>query len=314
MGRLVGRRLLLAIPMLFIVVTATFLLEQLIPGDPASFVLGSHTTPGQLSAFDASIGLHRSLLDQYGSQLWGVLHGNLGQSWISRQNVRHLIVTALPVTLSLAVLATVVTFILGLGLGTLAALRRGRWPDRILQGVAGIGVGLPNFWLAIVLVLFFAIDTHLFPATGYVSFSTSPGSWASSLVLPVVAITFGSLAGVLLQVRSSMIDVLSQDYIRSLRANGIARRQIIFKHGLRNGAIPVVTTLGFVFVGLLAGTVVIEQVFNLPGLGSMLLNGVLTHDLPVVQGVVIVFAVVVVIVNLLVDLLAAALNPRLRRA
>jgi peptide/nickel transport system permease protein len=133
------------------------------------------------------------------------------------------------------------------------------------------------------------------------------------LVLPVVAITFGSLAGVLLQVRSSMIDVLSQDYIRSLRANGIARRQIIFKHGLRNGAIPVVTTLGFVFVGLLAGTVVIEQVFNLPGLGSMLLNGVLTHDLPVVQGVVIVFAVIVVVVNLLVDLLAAALNPRMRR-
>jgi peptide/nickel transport system permease protein len=314
MGRLVGRRLLLAIPMLFIVVTATFLLEQLIPGDPASFVLGSHTTPSQLSAFDASIGLHRSLLDQYGSQLWNVLHGNLGQSWISRQNVRHMIFTALPVTLSLAVLATVVTFILGLGLGTLAALRRGRWSDRILQGVAGIGIGLPNFWLAIVLVLFFAIDTHLFPATGYVSFGTAPGSWASSLVLPVVAITFGSLAGVLLQVRSSMIDVLSQDYIRSLRANGIARRQIVFKHGLRNGAIPVVTTLGFVFVGLLAGTVVIEQVFNLPGLGSMLLNGVLTHDLPVVQGVVIVFAVVVVIVNLLVDLLAAALNPRMRRA
>src|ERR1700722_13888271 len=152
MGRLVGRRILLAIPMLFIVVTATFLLEQLIPGDPASFVLGSHTTPSQLSAFDASIGLHRSLVDQYRSQLGNVLHGNLGQSWTSRQNVRQMIFAALPVTLSLAVLATVVTFILGLGLGTLAALRRGRWSDRILQGVAGVCVGLPYFWLAIVLV------------------------------------------------------------------------------------------------------------------------------------------------------------------
>jgi peptide/nickel transport system permease protein len=312
MVRLVVRRLLLAIPMLFVVVTATFLLEQLIPGDPASFVLGSHSTPAQLSAFDASLGLHRSLVDQYGSQLWSVLRGNLGQSWITHESVSHQISTALPVTLSLAIVATVVTFVLGLGLGTLAALRRGRWTDRILQGVSGIGIGLPNFWLAIVLVLLLAIDVHAFPATGFVSISTNPISWASSLVLPVAAITLGSLAGVLLQVRSSMIDVLGQDYIRTLRANGIARRRIVFKHGLRNGAIPVVTTLGFVFVGLLAGTVVIEQVFNMPGLGSLLLNGVLTHDLPVVQGVVIVFAVIVVVVNLLVDLAAAALDPRIR--
>jgi peptide/nickel transport system permease protein len=312
MVRLVIRRLLLAIPMLFVVVTATFLLEQLIPGDPASFVLGSHSTPAQLSAFDASLGLHRSLIDQYGSQLWSVLRGNLGQSWITHESVSHQIATALPVTLSLAVVATVVTFVLGLGLGTLAALRRGRWTDRILQGVSGVGIGLPNFWLAIVLVLLLAIDVHAFPATGFVSISTSPASWASSLVLPVAAITLGSLAGVLLQVRSSMIEVLGQDYIRTLRANGIARRRIVFKHGLRNGAIPVVTTLGFVFVGLLAGTVVIEQVFNMPGLGSLLLNGVLTHDLPVVQGVVIVFAVIVVVVNLLVDLAAAALDPRIR--
>jgi peptide/nickel transport system permease protein len=131
-------------------------------------------------------------------------------------------------------------------------------------------------------------------------------------VLPVTAIAVGSLAGVLLQVRSSMIDVLNRDYIRTLRANGISRGRIVFKHGLRNGAIPVVTTLGFVFVGLLAGTVVVEQVFSMPGLGSLLLNGVLTHDIPVVQGVVIVFAVIVVVVNLLVDLLTAALDPRIR--
>jgi peptide/nickel transport system permease protein len=312
MLKLVVRRLVLAVPMLFVVVSATFFLEQLIPGDPAGFVLGSHASAAQVASFDNSLGLHRPLIDQYGSQLWNVLHGNLGQSWITRQGVQHMVGSALPVTLSLAIVATVVTFTLGLALGTVAALCQGRWTDRILQGLAGVGTGLPNFWLAIVLVLFFAIDVRLFPATGFTSITTSPLSWASSLVLPVTAIAVGSLAGVLLQVRSSMIDVLNRDYIRTLRANGISRGRIVFKHGLRNGAIPVVTTLGFVFVGLLAGTVVVEQVFSMPGLGSLLLNGVLTHDIPVVQGVVIVFAVIVVVVNLLVDLLTAALDPRIR--
>jgi peptide/nickel transport system permease protein len=299
--------------MLFLVVTATFLLEQLIPGDPASFVLGGQATQAQRDNFDASLGLHRSLIDQYGSQLWNVLHGNLGTSWTNGgESVGHLISAALPVTLSLALLTTLVTALVGFALGTLAALRRGRWLDRIAQTMAGVATGLPNFWLALVLVLFLAIDVRVFPATGYTSISSSPVSWVDSLVLPVIALAFGATAGVLLQVRSSMIDVLGQDFIRALAASGLPRRRIICKHALRNGAVPVVTSLGFVFIGLLSGTVVIEQVFNLPGLGSVLLQGVVTHDIPVVQGVVIVFAVVVVFVNVVIDVAAALLNPRIR--
>ena len=299
--------------MLFVVITATFFLQQLIPGDPASFVLGDQSTQAQRASFDASLGLHRPLINQYGTQLVHDLEGNLGTSWTNgNEPVSQLITSALPVTLSLALLATVVTAIAGFGLGTIAALRRGRPLDRAAQGLAGISTGLPNFWLAIVLALLLAVDVHLFPATGFVSITTSPASWLDSLVLPVIALSFAAMAGVLLQVRSSMIDVLGQDFIRSLKACGVPRRRIIFKHALRNGSIPVVTTLGFLFVGLLSGTVVIEQVFNLAGLGSVLLLAVVTHDVPTVQGVVIVFAVIVVVVNVIVDVCAALLNPRIR--
>lgn len=307
------RRLLLSIPMLFVVVTATFFLEQLIPGDPASFVLGGHATKAQLNQFDASLGLHRPLLDQYGSQLWALLHGNLGSSWTDGgQSVASMIRAALPVTISLAVVATLVTALLGLAFGTLAAVRRGGWSDRSVQGLAGLSTGLPNFWVAIVLVLLLAIDVRAFPATGFVALTSSPSGWLDALILPVAALSLGAIASVTLQVRSSMIDVLQQDYIRTLAACGLPRRRILFKHALRNGSIPVVASIGFLFVGLLSGTVAIEQVFNLPGLGSLLMQAVVTHDIPAVQGVVIVFAVIVVVVNLVVDVVAAALNPRLR--
>jgi peptide/nickel transport system permease protein len=303
-------RLVLAIPMLFVVATATFFLQQLVPGDPGTFILGNEASPAEIRQFDAGLGLNKPILEQYGTWLGRAIRGNLGMSWTSRSPVTQTLLAAAPITLSLTVLAIVVIVCLGVPLGTLAALHAGA-VDRFFQAFAGFAIALPNFWLGVGLVLFLAVDARLFPATGYASLS-DPAQWLHALVLPVLALAFGMTMSLALQVRSAMIDVLSRDYIRSLRAAGLSRRSVLFRHALRNCMAPVVTTVGFQLLGLLAGAVVIEQLFNLPGLGSVLLTGVTEHDVPLVQGAVLLFAVFVVVVNLLTDVAAAALNPRAR--
>jgi peptide/nickel transport system permease protein len=312
--RVAARRIALAVPLLLVVLTATFLLQQLIPGDPASYVLGSASTSAQRQQLDASFGLHRSLLSQYLSSFGHVFRGDLGTSWVSGETVGHTVTAALPVTLSLAVSATLLALVVGTALGTWAAVRQGGLADRAVQLFAGAASAIPNFWIAVGLVYLLAIKTTLLPATGFVSFGQSPDEWFRSLVLPVVALAVPALGPVVLQARSAMTDVLGRDYIRSLRALGMPSHRIVFKHALRNAGAPVVTTLGFSLIGLLAGTVLIEQVFNLPGLGTVLLTAVQAHDVPVVQGTVVFFAVAVIVVNLAVDLGVALLNPRMRQA
>jgi len=303
-------RLALAVPMLFVVATATFFLQQLVPGDPGSFILGKDAAPAEIRQFDVSLGLNRPVLVQYGAWLGRAVRGNLGESWTTREPVAQTLLAAAPVTLSLAGLALLVIVGLGVPLGTLAALRPGII-DRIVQASAGFAIALPNFWLGVGLVLLLAVDLKLFPATGYVSLS-NPAQWLHSLVLPVLALAAGMTVSLALQVRSAMIDVLAADYIRSLRAAGLPRRSVLFRHALRNCMAPVVTTVGFQLLGLLAGAVVIEQLFNLPGLGSVMVSSVTEHDIPLVQGAVLLFAVLVVAVNLVTDVAAAVLNPRAR--
>jgi peptide/nickel transport system permease protein len=303
-------RLALAVPMLFVVATATFFLQQLVPGNPGSFILGNEATPAEIRQFNAGLGLNRPAVAQYGTWLGRAIRGNLGLSWTSHAPVVQTLLAAAPITLSLTLLAIVLIVGLGVPLGTLAALRPGPL-DRSFQAVAGFAIALPNFWLGVGLVLFLAVDAHLFPAVGYVGLS-DPAQWLHSLVLPVLALAFGMTMSLALQVRSAMIDVLAKDYIRSLRAAGLSRGSVLFRHALRNCMAPVITTIGFQLLALLAGAVVIEQLFNLPGLGSVLVSGVTEHDVPVVQGAVMLFAVFVVVVNLLTDVAAAVLNPRAR--
>ncbi len=303
-------RLVLAVPMLFVVATATFFLQQLVPGNPGSFILGNEASPSEIRQFDASLGLNKPVLEQYGSWLGRAVRGSLGMSWTSHSPVVQTLLAAAPITLSLTFLALVVIVCLGVPLGTLAALHPGPL-DRVFQGFAGLAIALPNFWLGVGLVLFLAVDARLFPATGYTSLA-DPGQWLRALVLPVLALSFGMTMSLALQVRSAMIDVLAKDYIRSLRATGLSRRSVLFKHALRNCMAPVVTTVGFQVLGLLAGAVVIEQLFDLPGLGSVLVNAVTEHDVPLVQGAVLLFAVFVVVINLLTDVAATALTPRAR--
>jgi peptide/nickel transport system permease protein len=311
MTRVIARRLLIAIPTVFVVCTFTFLLVQLVPGNPADYILGKSATPASIQHLDAQLGLNKPVLAQYLSWLGGVLHGNFGTSYITGQTVSQALTSALSPTLSLALLATIVTIVLGQALGTIAAVRGGRL-DSVVQALSGLGMAIPNFWLAALLVVAFSLEIKLFPSTGYTALGASPWQWLIGLVLPVTAIALAGLAQIVLQARSSVLDVLSKDFVRTLQAAGIPRRRILYKHVLRNSAIPVTTVAGLSFVFLLGGVVVIETIFNIPGMGSLMINSVNRHDLPVLQGAVIYFALIVVVVNLAVDLLTAWLDPRVR--
>lgn len=311
MLRIALRRVLISLPVLFIVTALTFVLVSFTPGDPAQTILGPGATPAQIAALDKQLGLHTSLWHQYVTWLSHFLHGNLGSSLLNGQSVSSLLNGRIVVSLSLIVGATIVTGVIGVGLGLLSALRGG-WLGKALDALSLLGVAIPNFWLALILAAVFAVSIRLFPATGYVPFSASPGGWARALVLPVVALAFGGVALIAKQTRDSMLDVLGRDFVRVMQANGFSRRSIIYRHALRNASLPVVTLLGVVFASMIGGTLLVESVFALPGLASIAVSSTIQHDIPVIQGVVVYFTIAVIVVNLLVDLAYAWLDPRVR--
>ncbi len=311
MGRFIARRLLAAIPIVLVVATATFFLVQATPGDPAAFVLGESVTKPELHAFDHKLGLDRPVGTQYTSWVSHAAQGNLGTSYVTGERVSHEVSTALPVTLSIALLATFVSLVFGVLLGTVAAVREGRL-DRAVHATCSTLQGIPAFWLAAGLVYLLAVEVRVFPVTDYVSIATSPWQWLVHLALPVIAVSAGAMAFIAFQARAAVNGVLSQEFVRTLQALGIPRRRILMRHVLRNAAIPIVTVAGLGFVFTLGGVVIIESVFNLSGLGSLILQAVQTHDLPVVEGAVLVFCVIVIIVNLIVDITVAWLDPRAR--
>jgi peptide/nickel transport system permease protein len=298
---------------MLIVATLTFFLVQLDPGDPAAYILGSTASKQQIAQLHTQLGLDRPLLEQFGSWLGNALHGDFGDSYVSAQPVSTALAQALPATLSVALLSTGCTLVAGVLLGIWAAVRGGR-VDKAVQTVCGFGMAVPNYWLAAFLVLLLAIKVRAFPATGYVDFTDSPGEWLAHLVLPVAALSAGVLAQVVFQARSATLDALSRDFVRTLQAAGIPRRRILLKHVLRNAAIPVTTVTGINFVMTLGGVVVIESIFNLSGMGNLMLTSVQGHDLTVVQGAVLFFSAAVVLANLVVDLVTAWLDPRVRTA
>lgn len=311
MWHLISRRLLRSVPMLFVVSLLTFVLVSLSPGDPAVTVLGTNATAAQYAAVRRQLGLNLPLWSQYWHWLVGALQGHLGNSLFSSQSVTSILGARLIVTLTLVILATAVSAVVGVGLGVLSSLRS-RAVARTTDVVSMLGFAIPNFWLGLILILVFAVKLRLLPATGWIPFSSSPAGWLRSLVLPVVTLAAGGATGIAKQTRDSMSDQLSQEYILALRATGISERSIIFRHALRNAAIPVVTVIGLFFVGMLGGAVLIEQIFTLPGLGSEAVTATSSHDLPVIQGVALCFAIIVVIVNLIIEVAYGWLNPKAR--
>jgi len=311
MLRLVIRRLALAVPLVFVVSFITFGLVALTPGDPAVDLLGTSASRAADAALDRQLGFNRSIWVQYWHWLEKAVHGNFGVSLLNQQAVTTQLNQRLPVTLALVIGATLVAAVGGIALGTLSAthgVRVGRTTDAF----AMLGFAIPTFWLGIVLVDIFAVKLPLLPATGWVPLSQSAWGWLKSLVLPVVTLGAGGITAVTKQTRDAMRETLTREYVYALRADGVAEWRIVYVHALRNAAIPILTLLGTIFVGLLGGSVIVEQVFTLPGLGSLAVTATQAHDLPVIEGIAVYFALGVVVVNLAVDLLYGWLNPKAR--
>ncbi|MGN6606295.1 MAG: ABC transporter permease [Jatrophihabitans sp.] len=311
MRKLVIRWLLTAVPLLLGVSALTFVLASLVPGDAARSILGLNADPAQYRQLRQQLGLDKPLWQRYLHWLWRAMHGDLGQSIQSSGSVTSELGGRLGVTLSLVIGAVLLAAVVGVGLGLTSALRGGVL-GKVVDVLSLLGLAVPTYWLGLVLVTFLAVRSEIFPATGYVPFADSPTQWFESLVLPVITLAFSSAAPIAKQTRDGVLAELGKDYVAVLRARGISERRIILKHVLRNAGTPVLSVVGLVAVGLFGGAVLVETVFVLPGLGGEVVSATGAHDIPVIQGVAVFFTALVVIVNLLVELGYAALNPKVR--
>ena len=307
----IGRRLLFAIPLLLVVTFLTFVLMALVPGDAATEIAGPTGTDAEIERLRTLLGLDRSLFQQYWSWLSDALHGDLGESVFTGEPVTSAISRRMMVTISLAVLSLSLSLIVGVTLGTISAVRGGI-VGRVVDTSSVVGFAVPSFWLGALLLLVFAVHWQLFPATGYVPASESWGGWLHSLVLPVVALSFGAIAAIARQTRESMLDALNSEYVNAARACGLPPRSVTLRHALKNASIRIVTILGLQTVALLGGTIVIETVFALPGMGVLAATSTRRGDIPMIQGVALTFTVIVVVVNLVIDVAYWWINPRLR--
>jgi peptide/nickel transport system permease protein len=311
MLRVVAHRVLVSVPLLFVVSALSFVLISFTPGDAARQILGTDAPPEAYPKLRHELGLDLPLHEQYGRWLEDAVTGDLGTSLFSPEQVSTLIGDRVSVTLSLIVGSLLVSVVLGVALGVFSALRGGA-AGRAADAFSLIGFALPEFWVGVQLIVIFAVKLQWFPATGYAPLAQSPWEWLRSLALPVAALSLGAVAAIAKQTREAMLDVLASEHIRMAWANGIPRRSIIFRHALRNASLPVVTVVGLLAIGLLGGTIVVENVFALPGLGSLAVTAATQHDLPLIQGIAVSFTIVVVLINLLVDLGYGWLNPRVR--
>ena len=312
MIRFILRRLLASIPVLLLVSLITFGLLWLVPGDPASMFLDAGATAEALDRVRREMGLDQPFLVRMGQWDARLLQGDLGQSLLLNRSVAGAILERLPVTLSLTALAFVVSVLLGVAAGVLAAVRHGRLADQGMMTLALIGLSIPEFWLGLVLIWLIAVLVPIFPAGDYVAFATDPWQWAHHIALPTFSLACVQMGFVARMTRSSMLEVLGQDFIRTARAKGLPEPYVVVRHGLHNAMVPIVTVMGIMVGGLLGGAVVTEQVFSIPGLGRLIIGAVLSRDFPVIQGGLLFLALIYLAVNLVVDLLYAAIDPRVR--
>jgi peptide/nickel transport system permease protein len=312
MIRFILRRLLASIPVLMLVSLITFGLLWLVPGDPASMFMDAGATAEALDRVRREMGLDQPFLVRMAQWYGRVLQGDLGQSLLLNRSVAGAILERLPVTLSLTALAFVVSVMLGVAAGVLAAVRHGRLADQGMMTLALIGLSIPEFWLGLVLIWLIAVLVPIFPAGDYVAFATDPLQWAHHIALPTFSLACVQMGFVARMTRSSMLEVLGQDFIRTARAKGLPESYVVVRHGLHNAMVPIVTVMGIMVGALLGGAVVTEQVFSIPGLGRLIIGAVLSRDFPVIQGGLLFLALIYLAVNLAVDLLYAAIDPRVR--
>lgn len=311
----IARRMLITILLLFLISLAIFSLILILPGDPAiTLAGGTKATPVEIAKIRHQLHLDEGFFAQYWRWLSGALHGNLGNSLFQNESVASGIAARFPVTLSVAAGGMLVAVLIGLPSGIISGIRQGTVRDRAVTIGSSIAVAVPDFWLAMLLVIVFAVKLHWLPALGYTKFSESPTDWFKDLLLPWLALGIGGAAVIARQVRGALIDTLDQDYMRTAVAKGLRPRVVIGKHALKNALSPAVTVIGIQFGYLLGGTLIIEQIFSLPGLGTYILTAINAKDIPEIQGVVLVVATAFVFINLVVDIIYGYLNPKVRLA
>ena len=311
MGRYLARRLITTFVVLLLVSFISFCIMQMVPGDPALVMAGAAAPADEVQRIREQFGLdqpfHVQLLRWYG----GMIQGDLGQSITLGRSVVAAIVERLPSTVALAGFAFVLTLAFGLVAGVISALKQDTWIDHTIMTLAVVGVSVPSFWIGLIMIIGFAVMVDWLPAGGYVTITENPAMWFKSLILPSIALALLQMGLLARITRASMIEVLRQDFVRTAHAKGLPRWMVVGKHAFMNVMIPVVTVIGIVFSLLLSGSVVIETVFSIPGLGRLMATSIVTRDYPVIQGALLITAAMFVLINLFVDVLYAYLDPRI---
>ena len=313
MRRLILNRLLIAVPVLLLTTGLAFFLVSLIPGDAATVILGQDATPERIAALNEELGLNDPFLVQYFNWITGAIMGDLGSSIYSGQPVFRTIQLRVWPTLLIALFATTFAAIAGISLGVWAAVKKGT-ASRISDFTAMLGISLPNFWIALVLIVIFSGQLGWLPAIGYTSPTEDLGEWAERMILPVTALSVAGVAIIAKQTHDSVAEALSRDFMRFMQANGIPRRKLVLQHGLRYAAIPIVSAITGCFVNLFGGTVALEAVFAIPGLGRMVETATIRHDIVEIQGAVLAYTVIILIALTLSDVAYGLLSPKVRSA
>ena len=308
----IARRVFATIPVMAIVALFVFSLLYIAPGDPAAIIAGDQATPEDIARIRASLGLERPFVVRFGEWTWQILQGDLGTSIFTALPVTQLIAQRIGPTFSLMSVTLVLSITIAVPLGVLAAWKAGSWIDRLVMGLAVFGFSVPVFVVAYLLAYVFALELDWLPVQGYRPLSDGLWPWFETLILPAIALGFVYIALIARITRATMLEVLSQDYIKTARAKGLGQRAVLFIHALKNAAVPIVTVIGIGIALLIGGAVVTESVFVIPGLGRLTVDAILRRDYPVIQGIVLLFSFTYVLVNLGVDLVYTLVDPRIR--
>jgi peptide/nickel transport system permease protein len=308
----IGRRLLATIPVLLVVAVIIFLMLRLTPGDPAAVIAGPAATSQDISDIRARLGLDRPIAVQFVAWVGSMLSGDFGESFFYKRSVASLIADRIEPTLSLAALTIIIATLVAVPLGTLAAWKQGSWIDRLVMGFSVLGFSVPVFVIGYLMIGYFSLHLGWFPVQGYQRIEEGVAGWLHRLILPACTLAVIYVALLARMTRTSVLEVLGEDYVRTARAKGLPNVKVLFFHALRNAAVPIVTVIGIGIALLIGGVVVTESVYNIPGLGRLTVDAVLARDYPTVQTVILLFSVAYVLINLLIDLLYTLLDPRIR--
>ncbi|MEH7235891.1 ABC transporter permease [Bacillus sp. JJ1562] len=309
--KFLARRLMYVIPMLLITTLIVFSFILLIPGDPVLVLLGENATPEKIAQFNQQLGLDQPIIMQYINWLKNAIQGDLGRSIFTGQYVHDAVFSRLSVTFQLVVVAMIISIVGGMIFAITSIFFNGSWMDYIARFFGTFGTAIPNFWLAMLLVLLFSLKLGWVPATGFVSITDNPGNFLKGILLPAISLGAVGTAQITRHLRSSLLEVMGADFVRTAYSKGVDHWQAIIKHGLQNAMLPVVTTIGILFGNLLGATVVIETIFAIPGMGQLAVNSILQRDFTMLQGVVLVMIVMVILINFITDIVYAILDPRI---